>query len=278
MPGVNYTQMETNNNNICFRIPIDAGSCDNCNAIIRLYQDNNGLDGKIQTISNVVVLNSNVSSNDNTGPHIYITQNENLIEEGTVIISDADLTINLNDSSGINLMESIGHGIRYAFNNNDLILIPSNEFVYKNCSEGTVQIPIDLTNTSEQNYFYIEAWDGLNNKSSFAINFEILPKFQEDQFSLSKVYPFPNPFSENTYFTMYVSDVPTKITINVYTLNGKEVIKLEGIAYNKFYTMPWNGKNQYGENLANGSYFYSVKAKKDGMVVFDNIYKLAKIK
>jgi hypothetical protein len=278
IPSDTYAQMNSDSSEICFRIPIDAGSCDNCTATIQLYQDDNGFDGKIQYISNIPIVDSNASSNDETGPDIYVFQNGSPIIEGSAIIPGLDLTISLDDSSGINLMETIGHGIRYAFDDDELTLISGDEFIYETCSEGMVQIPIDLGNSPGSFHFYLESWDGVNNKSTIDLNFDILGTPKKGELLLSKVYPFPNPFSEGTHFTMFVSDIPANITITVYSLLGAKVIELpEFPAEESFIAIPWDGKSESGNTLANGAYFYHVKAEKDGKNVFEDIFKLAKV-
>ena len=276
IPGVTYTQMNSDSNDICFRIPIDAGTCDNC-ATIHMYQDNEGQNGKIQYISDISIIESEASSNDEIGPEIYLSQNGNTIREGSAIIPGVDLTISLNDSSGINLMETIGHGIRYAFDDDDLTLIAGDEFIYETCSQGKVQIPVDLGNSPHSFHFYLEAWDGVNNPSTIDLNLDVLGTPQKNELLLSKVYPFPNPFSNGTHFTMFVSDIPTTITITVYSLMGAKVIELKDTAEEPFFTIPWDGKSESGSSIANGAYFYHVKAEKEGKSVFEDIYKLAKV-
>ncbi|RMZ49397.1 T9SS C-terminal target domain-containing protein [Candidatus Marinimicrobia bacterium PRS2] len=278
IPGVTYTQMNSDSSEICFRIPIDAGTCDDCTATIHLYQDNNGFDGEIQFIADISILESEASSNDETGPDIFVSQNGSPIIEGSAIIPGLDLTISLDDSSGINLMETIGHGIRYAFDDDDLTLIPGDEFIYETCSEGKVQIPVDLGNSPGSFHFYLEAWDGVNNRSTIDLDLDILGTPQKSELLLSKVYPFPNPFSEGTHFTMFVSDTPANITITVYSLMGEKVIELpEFPAGESFIAIPWDGKSESGNKIANGAYFYHVKAEKDGKNVFEDIFKLAKV-
>jgi hypothetical protein len=277
IPGVTYTQMNSDSNEICFRIPIDAGTCDDC-ATIHMYQDNEGFDGEIQFIADISILESEASSNDDTGPDIYLSQNGSPIIEGSAIIPGLDLTISMDDSSGINLMETIGHGIRYAFDDDDLTLIAGDEFIYESCSQGKVQIPVDLGNSPVKIHFYLEAWDGVNNRSTIDLNFDLLGTPQTKHLLLSKVYPFPNPFSEGTHFTMFVSDTPANITITVYSLLGAKVIELpEYTAEESFITIPWDGKSESGNKIANGAYFYHVKAEKDGKSVFEDIFKLAKV-
>jgi hypothetical protein len=277
IPGDTYAQMNSGSSEICFRIPIDAGTCDDCTATIHLYQDDEGFDGKIQYISDIPIVDSNASSNDEDGPVIDVYQNGGPLIEGSAIIPGIDLTISLDDSSGINLMETIGHGIRYAFDDDELTLIAGDEFIYETCSEGMVQIPIDLGNSPVKIHFYLEAWDGINNKSTIDLNFDLLGTPKKDELLLSKVYPFPNPFSEGTHFTMFVSDIPANITITVYSLMGEKVVELEHPAIESFTTIKWDGKSESGSTIANGAYFYHVKAEKDGKNVFEDIFKLAKV-
>jgi len=276
IPGVTYTQMNSDSNDICFHIPVDAGTCTNC-ATIHIYQDDEGFDGKIQFISDISILESETFFNDETGPDIFVYQDGNALIEGSAIIPGIDLTISLNDSSGINLMETIGHGIRYAFDDDNLILIAGDEFIYKTCSQGMVQIPVDLGSSAHSFHFYLEAWDGVNNPSTIDLNLDVLGTPPKNELLLSKVYPFPNPFSSRTHFTMFVSDIPANITITVYSLMGAKVIELKGTANEPFFTMLWDGKSESGSSIANGAYFYHVKAEKEGKSVFEDIYKLAKV-
>ncbi len=48
-------------------------------------------------------------------------------------------------------------------------------------------------------------------------------------------------------------------------------------AEESFISIPWNGKDQAGRKIANGAYFYHVKAEKDGNIMFEDIFKLAKV-
>jgi len=42
--------------------------------------------------------------------------------------------------------------------------------------------------------------------------------------------------------------------------------------------MYWNGKDDTGDNIANGAYFYSLRARSESGLEFESIEKLAKIK
>ena len=76
---------------------------------------------------------------------------------------------------------------------------------------------------------------------------------------------------------MFISDTPANITITVYSLMGSKVRNLEVEAEETFISIPWDGKDHSGNRIANGAYFYHVKAMKDGKSVFEDIFKLAKV-
>ena len=76
---------------------------------------------------------------------------------------------------------------------------------------------------------------------------------------------------------MFVLDPPASIIITVYSLMGLKVRKLEYPAKDPFISIDWDGRDETGSKIANGAYFYHVKAEKDGKNVFEDIFKLAKV-
>ena len=176
-------------------------------------------------------------------------------------------------------METIGHGIRYAYDNDNLTLLPGSEFIYEGCDSGSISIPVPPTLAEGLHRFYLEAWDGVNNKSTVDISLEILGNLSSLPRFLYNVYPIPSPFSESTEFIMFVSDPPANIIITVYSLMGVKVIELEKyLAEELFIKISWDGKDQSGNRIANGVYFYHVKAEKEDNIIFEDIFKLAKVK
>ncbi len=278
IPGPTYAQIKSDSDATCFRIPLDAGACTNCKAKFFIYQDSKGQDGRIQIKKDIVIENSNEISEDTEGPKIDLFQNHSQISEGSMILQDLDLTVHLNDTSGINLMSTIGHGIRFAFNNDPLKLINGDEFIYKSCSEGKINIAINQANGGKISNFYLEAWDGLNNISSISMNFETISSSNSD-FIISKVFPFPNPFKKSTNFTMFSSELLIDIKISIYSLNGNLVDELTKTnTENNFISIPWDGLDKSGNSIANGTYFYNLQAVKDKSMVYENIFKISKVK
>ncbi|MFH0734002.1 MAG: C25 family cysteine peptidase [bacterium] len=93
-------------------------------------------------------------------------------------------------------------------------------------------------------------------------------------------YNYPNPFVDDTYFTFKLTQIPDELNIRIYTVAGRLIKKFDikqsdlTIDFNKIY---WDGKDEDGDNIANGIYFYKIIIKKGDKQ--ENItQKLAKVK
>ncbi len=85
--------------------------------------------------------------------------------------------------------------------------------------------------------------------------------------SLAKVlyvYNYPNPFTNYTYFTFKLTQIPDELNIYIYTIAGRLIKKLKvniaelNIDFNKVY---WDGKDEDGNEIGNGVYFYKMIMK-----------------
>ncbi len=97
--------------------------------------------------------------------------------------------------------------------------------------------------------------------------------------SFDKVVNFPNPMVDDTKFTYYLlNDKSTKIEIKIYTVSGRLINEIQhasnDIGYNETY---WNGRDEFGNRIANGVYFYKITAN-DGEEKVEVIEKLVMMK
>jgi hypothetical protein len=97
------------------------------------------------------------------------------------------------------------------------------------------------------------------------------------KFNIQEVYNYPNPFSGGTYFTFKLPQMPDELDIFIYTVAGRLIKKIKVYSsqlnydFNKIY---WDGRDEDGDLLANGVYFYKVEIQRAGST--DNvIQKLA---
>ncbi len=110
----------------------------------------------------------------------------------------------------------------------------------------------------------VQTMDGSGNLSGskpYSINFEVV-----NESSITNFYPYPNPFSTSTrfVFTLTGKDVPDQIKIQIMTVTGKIVREITqneiGVINigNNISDFAWNGKDEFGDQLANGVYLYRV--------------------
>ncbi len=116
----------------------------------------------------------------------------------------------------------------------------------------------------------VDAADESGNPSGmepYSINFEVV-----NESSITNFYPYPNPFSTSTrfVFTLTGSEIPDQIKIQIMTVSGRivrEITQNELGAIrigNNVSDFAWNGKDEYGDQLANGVYIYRVIVKSNG--------------
>lgn len=78
---------------------------------------------------------------------------------------------------------------------------------------------------------------------------------------------YPNPFNPETWIPFRLSE-PNEVTISIYTPSGQLVRKLDlgykdiGDYTDKNSSAYWDGRNEFGEKVSSGVYFYSIKAGK----------------
>ncbi len=76
---------------------------------------------------------------------------------------------------------------------------------------------------------------------------------------------YPNPFNPETWIPYQLSE-PVEVTLRIYAVNGELVRTLalghkpEGIYQSRSRAVYWDGKNDVGEPVASGIYFYTLIA------------------
>ena len=76
---------------------------------------------------------------------------------------------------------------------------------------------------------------------------------------------YPNPFNPETWIP-YQLKKPAKVTLTIYDMDGGKVRSLavghqpSGMYRNRERAAYWNGRNELGETVANGVYFYTLSA------------------
>jgi flagellar hook assembly protein FlgD len=100
-----------------------------------------------------------------------------------------------------------------------------------------------------------------------------------NEVELLNVYNYPNPFSINTWFTFQCTQLPDDVRIKIFTVAGRLIKEINsGFKQDgSFVKVLWDGRDNDGDPLANGVYFYKVIMKK-GEKTVNTTQKLAIIK
>jgi flagellar hook assembly protein FlgD len=91
--------------------------------------------------------------------------------------------------------------------------------------------------------------------------------FVKKDAQLLYVYNYPNPFKDNTYFTFKISQIPDELKIKLFTVAGRLIkeINVPSSQLNyDFNRIPWDGRDDDGNLIANGIYFYKIILSKNG--------------
>jgi hypothetical protein len=116
----------------------------------------------------------------------------------------------------------------------------------------------------------VQAKDRSNNVSGlidYEITFEVI-----NHATITNVLNYPNPFSSSTQFvfTLTGNEVPDLFTIQIMTITGKVVREINREEFADLHigrnitSYAWDGRDAYGDQLANGIYLYRIITRIDG--------------
>lgn len=116
----------------------------------------------------------------------------------------------------------------------------------------------------------VKAKDRSNNASGsvqYSIRFEVVNKS-----TITNILNYPNPFSTRTQFvfTLTGSQIPDEFRIQIMTITGRVVrtIRAEELGPirigRNITEFAWDGRDEFGDQLANGTYLYRVWTSIDG--------------
>ena len=246
-----------------FTVPKDI-SYENKNgkAIIYFYNNtNNNADGLGYT-TNVIVGGTDSSRvNNKIGPDISIYIDDTTSKVISLANPNSTLIVKLSDDNGLNTTGTgIGHKMEGILNNDINNPIDFTDDFVGNMNAGGKSgvIRYQFNNLDPGNYtLKVTAWDVFNNSSSKTVSFTVV---SGNGLVIKDVYNYPDPFEYNTTFTFQQNlAAPINVKIKVYTIAGRLIreIEKEGIQ-EKFVKVNWDGRDQDGSIIANGTYLYKI--------------------
>ncbi|UCH11313.1 MAG: type IX secretion system sortase PorU, partial [Fidelibacterota bacterium] len=218
----------------------------------------------------LIIYGTEAAGLDSTGPLVTLYWNERPLTAEDALPENAQIEVELNDPLGINLTGEVGHSIRIWLDDESAAEVVNPLFQYNTGSHTAGRFPYQFDPTlTGRHEFFVEAWDGANNKT---ISTTTLYLTLEEELSADHLYNYPNPFQEYTEF-VYTLSRPAQVTITIYTLNGIKVLTLESLGEqgSGFQRLPeneaWDGRDAFGDQIANGTYLYRFQASSDGRTI-----------
>ncbi|MFT5801261.1 MAG: hypothetical protein ACI956_001068, partial [Nonlabens sp.] len=202
---------------------------------------------------------------DDQGPLVEVYMNNEDFISGGITDSAPTLLVKLSDDHGINVVgNSIGHDLSAILDQNSQNTYILNDFYESEIDDytkGTVSFPL-LDIEEGLHKITVKAWDVANNSAEGFTEF--LVTSGEDA-ALDHVLNYPNPFTTSTCFQFEhnMANQTLDVQVQIFTVSGKLaktiVAQVDANGYRISDEIKWDGKDDYGDQLAKGVYLYKVK-------------------
>ncbi|MDZ7723115.1 MAG: C25 family cysteine peptidase [candidate division KSB1 bacterium] len=207
-------------------------------------------------------------SRDNQGPRIHVGVEGQNFANGDLVNRHPTFTLLLKDSSGIHVDPSqlsvFLDGQKVADENIGISI--------ERESQKTALLTYSPDISSGSHQLRIEGTDVVGNTTVKQVQFNVA-----SEFSLEFLANHPNPFYEETTFAFLLTDMASRVSLKVFTVSGKRIRTFERIDISGYQEIAWDGRDEWGNELANGVYYLKFTAVQGGKRI-ERIVKLAKLR
>lgn len=217
--------------------------------------------------------------NDNVGPTVDLYINDDNFVSGGITDETPILIADVFDENGINTVgNGIGHDIVAVLDGETGDPIVLNDFYTADLdSYQSGQIRYNFAALEPGPHtLTLKVWDVNNNSSESSLEFIVQEK---EEIVLDHVLNYPNPFTTYTEFFFEHNQACTnlEVQIQIMTVAGNLVKTInQEIICDGFRTpgIPWDGLDDFGDQLAKGVYIYHVKVRTPDGETADKTEKL----
>lgn len=220
---------------------------------------------------------------DDRGPDIELYMNDYTFVNGGLTNESPMFIAKLFDENGINAVgNGIGHDLTAVLDEETGNPIVMNEYYLADLDtyqSGEVRYRLNDLEPGRHTITF-KAWDVNNNSSATTLEFEV----QEEALpTLNHVLNYPNPFTTKTEFFFEHNQVntPLQTQIQIFTISGRLVKTLNQLVTTSGFRsagIEWDGRDDFGDQLAKGVYVYRVSVETPGGEKADAWEKLVILK
>ena len=203
-------------------------------------------------------------------PTVEIRVNDEMLTDGEIIREQPKFEVLIADEGEISPTT-----IQFAFGSTTNPLFPLPEDRYElqfdvvQPTQARITFEPDLPNDEYQ--LQVLATDISENR----VESQIYHFHFEEAVSITRLLNVPNPIRTNTVFTYNLVQAPDQVTVKIYTVSGRLIRTIEDASARRGYNeTDWDARDENGERLANGVYFYKVIVETDGRKI-EKIGRLA---
>jgi hypothetical protein len=200
---------------------------------------------------------------DTSRPSLSITFDGSDIFDGEYVSSTPDIAIELSDASDLPISDT--SSVSISLNGQNIYYAGNEEILSYQFNPANPKVAVHFKPELQDGEYLLRVF-GKDAQGNIADSAGIEKRFLvSNEIKIIDTYNYPNPFSDNTYFTFKLTQIPDELKIKVYTVAGrlvKEIEKSSGDLKFDFNRIFWDGKDQDGDFLANGTYFYKVILRK----------------
>jgi hypothetical protein len=221
--------------------------------------------------------------NDQVGPEISLYLNDNNFVNGGITDETPILIAELFDENGINTVgNGIGHDLTAMIDANSADPIVLNDYYVADMDSyqaGTVRYTLPKLSTGKHT-LTLKVWDVNNNSSEETVEFVVQEK---EDITLAHVLNYPNPFTTYTEFFFEHNQVCSEmeVQVQIMSVSGKLVKTINQTVNTQGFRsagIPWDGKDDFGDQLAKGVYLYWIKVKTPEGEMAEKLEKLVLLK
>ncbi len=234
---------------------------------------------------NNVAFNDFFVQRDNRNPLLDVTFDGLHIMDGDLISPKPEIIVTLKDDNHFLAMRDTatfrlsvelpdGSVQPIALNDQSLLFFPADTTQLNRKNQARLEWRPDFIQDGTYRLL-VNGRDAAGNLSAsldYAVTFEVITKS-----SLSNIFNYPNPFSTSTCFvyTMTGVETPANFKIQIMTVSGRVVREITTAEFGDLRAgthisnFCWDGRDEFGDQLANGVYLYRVVAKKSDGTDFE---------
>lgn len=200
-----------------------------------------------------------LNTTSTSAPSVNLFLESKTFAPGDFVSTDPLIIAEIEDENGINISGAAGHKMLVLLDDSFEPIDVTGGFMYNIGSATAGELYWQLHDLAEGlHHLTLIVFDNFNNPTVAQTDFR---SKKSGKVAIKQILPYPNPMKSDGWFTFVITE-EADVTISIYTISGRKIktIKAPGLSsgYNQVY---WDGKDGDGDEIANNTYFFKIKAK-----------------